>query len=69
MVDRLRPGDWVVWVPDEDEGFVCGLIPDHALAVRWRSTDAVEWYPLCSLAARERIALHEYQTADEVPPA
>lgn len=62
---RFQPGDWVAWV-DGDEGVVTGVIPGHAIAIRWVSNNFIEWYPVFGGAA-ERIQLHEMQTADETP--
>ena len=61
----FRTGDWVVWV-DSDEGVVTGIIPGQAIAIRWASTNCIEWYPVFGGAA-ERIQLHDIQTADETP--
>jgi hypothetical protein len=62
----LRPGDWVAFVPDHDEGVVTGVIDDAAVAIRWLSTGSVEVYSIYS-GALHFIEPHEVQTADEVP--
>ena len=64
---RFQPGDWVAWIPDGDEGVVCGVITGQAIAIRWASTGGIEVYSIYS-GAMERIAPHEVQTADEIPP-
>jgi hypothetical protein len=63
----FRPGDWVAFVPDNDEGVVTGVIDGAAIAIRWLSTGSIEVYPLCS-GAMHFIEPHEVQTADEIPP-
>lgn len=63
----LRPGAWVLWLPDHDEGLVTGLIPGQSIAIRWASTGHVEWYPLDSVAVQERLEPFEPDTADETP--
>ena len=63
---RLEKGCRVVWLNDHDTGEVTGLIPGQAVAIQWDSTGRIEVYPLCSLAVRERIAVLDADTQEEV---
>ena len=56
---RLEKGCCVAWAADGDEGWVTALITGQAVAVQWDSTGRIDWYALCSLAARERIVVLE----------
>ena len=53
---RFEKGDRVAWI-DGEEGTV-GEVTDHAVCIHWYESQWM-WYPLCSVAARERIAVLE----------
>jgi hypothetical protein len=53
---RFEVGARVVFLDDRDEGYVTGLIPGAAIAIRWENAGRIEWYALCS-GAIERIAV------------
>lgn len=63
----FRPGDWVTWVQDNDEGLVTAVIAGQAIAIRWASTGHIKWYPIHCVALNERIEPLEVETADEIP--
>jgi len=52
---RFEVGARVVWLPDREEGTV-GAVTRHAVCIHWDESQYT-WYPLNSLAARERIAV------------
>ena len=54
---RFRKGARVVWVTDQEEGTV-GEVTEHAVCIHWDES-AWMWYPLCTVAARERIVILE----------
>ena len=56
-------GARVVFLDDRDEGYVTGLIPGQAVAIRWENAGRIEWYALCS-GAIERIAVLGWQEED-----
>jgi hypothetical protein len=54
---RFRKGARVAWVTDQEEGTV-GEVTEHAVCIHWDESTWM-WYPLCSVAARERIVVLE----------
>jgi hypothetical protein len=46
-----------VWVTDQEEGTV-GNVTEYAVCIHWDQSTWM-WYPLCSVAARERIVVLE----------
>jgi hypothetical protein len=61
---RSQVGARVVFLDDRDEGYVTGLIPGHAVAIRWENAGRIEWYPLFGGAA-QRIAVLGWQEDEE----
>ena len=53
----LEPGALVVWTTDHEQGFVTAVTPE-AVCVFWDESQLC-WYPLHSVAARERIVAIE----------
>ena len=53
---RFEVGARVVFLDDRDEGYVTGLIPGAAIAIRWKNAGRIEWYPVFG-GAVERIAV------------
>jgi hypothetical protein len=51
----FKKGDWVVWLPDSEEGVVVA-VSESSLCVEWEEY-GICWYPLHSIAATERIAV------------
>jgi hypothetical protein len=61
---RFEVGARVVFLDDRDEGYVTGLIPGQAVAVRWENAGRIEWYPLFGGAA-QCIAVLGWQEEDD----
>jgi hypothetical protein len=53
---RFKVGARVVFLEDRDEGYVTGLIPGQAVAIRWENAGRIEVYSMFS-GAMERIAV------------
>jgi hypothetical protein len=55
---RFEVGARVVFLDDRDEGYVTGLIPGQAVAIRWGNAGRIEVYSMFS-GAMDRIAVLE----------
>ena len=53
---RFEVGARVVFLDDRDEGYVTGLIPGQAVAIRWENARSIEVYSMFS-GAMDRIAV------------
>ena len=60
---RFEVGARVVFLDDRDEGYVTGIIPGQAVAIRWENAGRIEWYPVFGGAA-QRIAVLGWQEED-----
>lgn len=61
---RFEVGARVVFLGDRDEGYVTGLIPGQAVAIRWENAGRIEIYSIFS-GAMDRIAVLEWQEEDD----